>query len=55
VPASILGGWLWDSVGKYAPFLVMVIIDGLIRMPIIYRYVPESKLLAPEIEEESAI
>lgn len=55
VPASILGGWLWDSIGKYAPFLVMVIIDGLIRMPIIYRYVPESKLLAPEIEEESAI
>jgi hypothetical protein len=42
-------------VGKYAPFLIMVIIDGMIRMPIIYKYVPESKLLAPEPEDESAI
>jgi MFS family permease len=55
VPSSIIGGWLWDSVGKYAPFLIMVIIDGMIRMPIIYKYVPESKLLAPEPEDESAI
>jgi MFS family permease len=55
VPASILGGWLWDSVSHLAPFVVMVLIDGLVRMPIIYLYVPESKSLdqGPEPEEAS--
>jgi len=42
VPASILGGFLWDSVSPVAPFLVMVLIDGGIRMPIVQRFVPES-------------
>ena len=45
VPASILGGWLWDSVSHLAPFVFMALVDGLIRMPIIYLYVPDSKSL----------
>ena len=45
VPASILGGWLWDSVSPLAPFIFMTLVDGLIRMPIIYLYVPDSKSL----------
>jgi MFS family permease len=55
VPASIMGGWLWDSVSHVAPFVVMALIDGLVRMPIIYLYVPESKSLeqGPEPEEAS--
>jgi len=55
VPASILGGWLWDSVSHLAPFVVMALIDGLVRMPIIYLYVPDSKSLeqGPEPEEAS--
>lgn len=55
VPASILGGWLWDSVSHLAPFVVMALIDGLIRMPMIYLYVPESESLdqGPEPEEAS--
>jgi MFS family permease len=55
VPASVLGGWLWDSVGKVAPFLVMVAVDGLIRMPIIYLYVPEGKYIEHEAEPEESI
>jgi MFS family permease len=43
VPASIIGGWLWDDVSPLAPFIVMVIIDALIRMPIIYLMVPEGR------------
>ena len=53
VPGSILGGWLWDSVSPLAPFVVMTLVDGLIRMPIVYAFVPESKGLTggPEPEE----
>jgi hypothetical protein len=29
----------------------MVNIDGTIRMPIVYKYVPVNKLLAPELDE----
>jgi len=54
VPASILGGWLWDGVSPLAPFVVMALIDGLIRMPIIYLYVPESKSLEQGPEPEGA-
>ncbi|MBS7619589.1 MFS transporter [Candidatus Bathyarchaeota archaeon] len=42
VPASILGGFLWDSVSPIAPFLIMMIIDGGIRMQVIHKFVPES-------------
>ncbi len=45
VPASVLGGWLWNSVSRLAPFVFMALVDGLIRMPIIYLYVPDSKSL----------
>jgi MFS family permease len=41
VPSSILGGYLWDNVNPMAPFIVMTIIDGLIRMPAIYYRIPE--------------
>jgi len=41
VPASILGGFLWDRVSLLAPFIVMVIIDGCVRMPMIHFLVPE--------------
>jgi MFS transporter, DHA1 family, multidrug resistance protein len=41
VPASILGGYLWDNVSPIAPFVVMAIIDGFIRMPAIYFRIPE--------------
>ena len=41
VPASILGGFLWDRVSLLAPFIVMVIIDGCVRMPMIHFFVPE--------------
>jgi MFS family permease len=54
VPASILGGWLWDSVSKLAPFVVMVIVDGLVRMPIVYLYVPEGKHMQHEPEPDEA-
>jgi len=54
VPASILGGWLWDSVSKLAPFVVMAIVDGLIRMPIVYLYVPEGKNIDHEPEPDEA-
>ena len=43
VPASILGGYLWDFVNPIAPFAIMVIIDGCVRMPFIYFRIPESK------------
>lgn len=43
VPASIIGGWLWDDVSPLAPFIVMTVIDALIRMPIIYFMVPEGR------------
>jgi MFS family permease len=52
VPASAFGGWLWDNVGAFAPFIVMMFFDGLIRMPIIYRYVPESKNITLEKLED---
>jgi len=54
VPASILGGWLWDSVNPLAPFIIMFFVDGLIRMPIVYKYIPDSKLLEKEQEPEDA-
>ena len=41
VPASLLGGYLWDHVGYLAPFIFMIVIDGLMRMPIIIKYIPE--------------
>ena len=51
-PTSILGGWLWDSVGKITPFIVMILVDGLIRMPLIYLYVPEGKHIKLKVEAE---
>jgi len=54
VPASVLGGWLWDSVNPLAPFIVMAVVDGFIRMPIVYKYVPDSKSLQAETEPEEA-
>ena len=42
VPASLLGGYLWDNVGYLAPFIFMILVDGLVRMPIIYKYIPEA-------------
>ena len=52
-PASVFGGWLWDSVGKITPFLIMMLIDGFIRMPMIYLYVPESKHIDFEAEAKT--
>jgi MFS family permease len=43
VPASILGGFLWDNVSQLSPFLVMIMVDGLIRMPFIYLFIPEGR------------
>jgi MFS family permease len=54
VPASILGGYLWDSVGHIAPFIVMVLIDGCLRMPIVYKYVPESEKAAGSPESDGS-
>ena len=54
VPASILGGWLWDSINPLAPFIVMAVVDGCIRMPIVYKYVPDSKSLDIEAEPDDA-
>jgi MFS family permease len=54
VPASVLGGWLWDSINPLAPFIVMAVIDGCIRMPIVYKYVPDSKSLDAETEPDDA-
>jgi MFS family permease len=48
VPASILGGFLWDNVSPLAPFIVMILIDGCLRMPIIHFFVPESDWHAAE-------
>jgi len=42
MPSAILGGFLWESVSPIAPFIVMAIIDGCIRMSVIYLFVPES-------------
>ena len=54
VPASVLGRWLWDSINPLAPFIIMFIVDGFIRMPIVYKYIPDSKLLEKEQEPEDA-
>ena len=53
VPASILGGFLWDNVNPLAPFIVMALIDGCIRMPIIYFFVPESYKKTAEMDGDS--
>ncbi|MCW3989185.1 MAG: MFS transporter [Candidatus Bathyarchaeota archaeon] len=42
VPASLLGGYLWDHVGYLAPFIFMIVVDGLVRMPMIIKYIPEA-------------
>ena len=42
-PAAILGGFLWESVTPTMPFLLMILIDAGVRMPLIYFLVPESK------------
>ena len=42
VPASLLGGYLWDHVGYLAPFIFMIVVDGLVRIPIIIKYIPEA-------------
>ena len=39
VPASILGDFLWDNVSPMHPFIIMIRIDGLVRMPIIHFFV----------------
>jgi len=54
VPASVLGGWLWDSINPLAPFILMAVMDGCVRMPIVYKYVPDSKSLVHELEPEEA-
>jgi len=53
VPASILGGFLWDNVSPLAPFIVMILIDGCLRMPIIQFFVPESDRHAAEAGADS--
>ncbi|KON31504.1 hypothetical protein AC482_00500 [miscellaneous Crenarchaeota group-15 archaeon DG-45] len=52
VPASILGGFLWDNVSPLYPFILMVLVDGLMRMPIIYYHVPESNKHSAEADAE---
>jgi len=47
VPASILGGYLWDHMHPMAPFILMALIDGCIRMPYIYFKIPEGKHESP--------
>lgn len=41
VPAAILGGYLWETHGPIFPFLLMIIVDGGLRMPMIHFGVPE--------------
>jgi MFS family permease len=47
VPGSLLGGLLWD-INPITPLIFMVIIDSIIRMPMIHFLVPE-----PRSEEKS--
>jgi MFS family permease len=54
VPASIIGGYLYDYINPITPFVVMALIDGLIRMPIIHILVPESSTLHHQMEIEEA-
>jgi DHA1 family multidrug resistance protein-like MFS transporter len=54
VPSSVLGGWLWDSINPLAPFIIMFVVDGFIRMPIVYKYIPDSMTLEKEQEPEDA-
>jgi MFS family permease len=42
-PAAILGGFLWENVTPMMPFLLMILIDAGVRMPLIYFLVPEGK------------
>ncbi len=42
IPAAILGGYLWETLGPISPFLIMLIVDGGLRMPMIYFGVPET-------------
>jgi MFS family permease len=42
IPAAILGGYLWETLGPISPFLLMLIVDGGLRMPMIYFGVPET-------------
>ncbi len=42
IPAAILGGYLWETISPISPFLIMLIVDGGLRMPMIYFGVPET-------------
>jgi len=42
IPAAILGGYLWETLGPISPFLLMLIVDGGLRMPMIYFGIPET-------------
>jgi MFS family permease len=42
VPAAIIGGYLWETVGPISPFLLMILVDGGLRMPMIYFGIPET-------------
>jgi hypothetical protein len=54
VPASILGGFLWDRVSPAAPFVLMIFIDGCVRMPMVHRLVPESMEVPAGSDEADA-
>jgi hypothetical protein len=35
VPAMLLGGWLYESVDPALVFLIPVVVDALVRMPVL--------------------
>lgn len=48
IPASLLGGYLWNINPRF-PFIISLVIDGLIRFPILIYKVPET-LIAPHTQ-----
>lgn len=41
IPASLLGGVLWNIDPRF-PFLFALFVDGVLRLPVLIRYVPET-------------
>ncbi|MEM2961088.1 MAG: MFS transporter, partial [Candidatus Bathyarchaeia archaeon] len=44
IPAAILGGFLWDIDPRF-PFIMALLVDGLIRLPVLIYMIPETLIV----------
>jgi len=44
IPASIVGGLLWN-VDSRLPFILALLVDGLVRFPILIQFIPETLII----------